>query len=228
MNKRGQLNKTDSKLLFWIFGTIVAFIVIMMIASTPFMQGQIDKISKTSVGDSGGSIAFSEAITTSDSMRSVMKVFDYIIGGVPNFLISTTSKTSAAIIVVAIWLLLFITFGDIIANFSTFGREVSWVSAFLIAIIAANLGWVINITVVCIGIFAGLGAIAVVLGLGAAFLAFLVVNGWFIGSLGPWVLRRRLFMQAEKNAFKTIAGAREVEGAITGLKGVGKALRDKS
>ena len=151
---------------------------------------------------------------------------DFILGGVPKWLNDKVKPTSAAIITLAIFLLLFITFGDIIANFSTFSKNVAWISGFLIAVVAANLKAIVVILGFFIGIFAFLGGLAVLVGLVASFVAFFAVN-WGIGSFGPWILRRKAMMEAAKESIKTEAGAKQLAAKIRGLHEAGEALKWK-
>jgi len=131
----------------------------------------------------------------------------------------TPLVTSNAVITVAVWLLIFVTFGDIISTFSTFREWVSWTTAFLIGVIAANLGAAAGTIAFFTGLFAALGAIAVYVGLGAAFFAFIAVN---LGLRGwkRWIIRRRAMMEAATSE----AGGDKLAGTIKGLGKVGKAL----
>src|SRR5438105_1032101 len=61
---------------------------------------------------------------------------------------------SAAIITIALWILVFVTFSDIISTFSTFSKPISWIIGGLIAIIAANLGWSLKFLAWLTGAFA--------------------------------------------------------------------------
>ncbi len=148
----------------------------------------------------------------------------YIFGGVPAWLTDYgVAPSSALIITIAIFFLLFVTFGDVIQNFSSFGPQVSWISAFLVAIIAANLKLSVTILSVAVGIFAPLGGLAVLSGLVAAFVAFFFVN-WGVGRFGPWVMRRKAMMLAQREDIKTQQGAENVASAIQGMKKIGKSL----
>lgn len=127
---------------------------------------------------------------------------------------------SAGILTVAVWLLLFVTFSDIIATFSTFSKWVAWVVGFLIGVIFANLGWAVDLFVYITGIFAFLGGIAVYVGLGIAFATFIVAN------LGLFYIKRAMMHQAmKKEAVQDEAGASRVSSAINSLATTEKAFR---
>ena len=131
----------------------------------------------------------------------------------------TANVISNMIITIAVWILVAITFGDIIASFSSFSTWVAWVTGILIGIITANLGIMVGIIAALTGIFSFLGVAAVYVGLGAAFVAFLAVN-LGVKSLGPWIMQRKAMTEGAKAE----AGGTKLAGAITGLKTAGKAL----
>jgi len=128
---------------------------------------------------------------------------------------------SAGIVTIAIWLLLFLTFSDIIATFTTFSKWVSWSVGFLIAVIAANIGLVIKIATVLTGIFSFAGVLAVYTALGAALVAFVVVN-LGIWRAKRWILKRRAMMASAKAE----AGGAKLKGIIKGLGEAGKGLEE--
>jgi len=104
---------------------------------------------------------------------------------------ASTNIYSGMVVVIAVWLLLFVTFSDIISTFSTFNKGVSWITGFLIAIIAAQMNLLIGAVKWSAGAFAVLGSFAVFVGLGAAFLAFIAVNLGLSG-LAKFVAKRRM------------------------------------
>lgn len=148
----------------------------------------------------------------------------YFFGPVPSWLsFLGVSDISAFIITIAMFILLWVTFGDIIESFSTFSSPVAWVSSLMIAIIAANLKFVVATLSLFVGIFSFLGGLAVIAGLFGAFIAFVVVNlgikGW-----GPWLMRRKAYMMAEKSSIKAAAGGKKLRGTIKALGEVGQEL----
>ncbi len=143
-------------------------------------------------------------------------IIKYIFGPLPNV---TSDGMSNAIIAIAVWLLILITFGDILASFSSFSKVIGWIIATLLTIIAANLNFLTIGLSYFIGIFLGLGVAAVYLGLAAAFVAFALVN-LGVWSARNWVIRRRAMMAAAN----TKAGATEVAATVSGLGKIGKAM----
>jgi len=152
---------------------------------------------------------------TTDSV--LLKIMSYVFG--PPTAI-TESPVSNGIITIAVWILIFITLGDIIATFSTFSAWVSWVGAFLIGTIAANLGGVTKIIAWSVGAFAVLGAAAVIVGLAGALFAFVVVNLglWYFKR---WIVRRRAMQEAATME----AGGKKIAGSVGALGEVGKAFK---
>jgi len=148
-------------------------------------------------------------------------VLKYIFGNPVDWKALGTDEISAMIITIAVWILIMITFGDIIATFSSFSSWVAWVGAVLIAIIAANLNWITAFIAWTTGIFAALGAVAVYVGLGAAFVAFLAVN-LGVWRVRKWVLRRRALMAAGTAEL----GGKRLKGTIRGLAEAGEALEE--
>lgn len=126
-----------------------------------------------------------------------------------------------AVITIAIWLLIFITFADIIRTFSTFSQPVSWGIGFLIAVIVANFGGVVygisKLTIV----FASIGITSVYVGLIGAFIAFVIVN-LGITSAGGWIKRR----QAMVRGAKIEAGGIKVRSAVKALGKIGEGLEE--
>lgn len=204
--------------VWWLLGFIVVIIAITILINTPawkiitaFSPAVIDQTS-TSFGEYLG---------------EGFEFFGYLFGEIPTFLVSiTTNKWSPVIVVIAMWLLMFVTFGDIIATFGSFDSRVAWISALLITVIAANLKFVISILAFFVGILSIFGGAAVVLGIGTAFAAFIGVN-LGIRSMAPWIMRRKAMMHAAKNAIETEKGAKKVSAAIKGMKEIGDELSRK-
>jgi len=134
-----------------------------------------------------------------------------------------SSVVSSIIVTIAVWLLLFVTFGDIISSFSTFHRWVSWVIGFLLALIAANIGLVVKVVVWAVGIFSFVGAASVFVGLGSAFVAFILVNLGVI-SAGRWLINRKRLLSAAEMRSKAKAGGEQVRGTVEALRTIGKGL----
>ncbi|MBI3334765.1 hypothetical protein HYZ97_04735 [Candidatus Pacearchaeota archaeon] len=212
LNKRGAAHH-------WVVGIfIVALLISVLVAimSSPVW----DKITA----------AASTPVDTSTSSFAVLLgngwVFlDYIFGKPAAFLTSvTSSQYSPLIITIAIWLMLFITFGDIIATFGTFSEKIyGWLLGFLLAVIAANLKAVVYMIAFSVGLFSALGSAAVLLGVGTSFFVFLAVN-FGLKQFGPFIMRRRAMYTAATAEIKAEAGGKKLAGTIKGLGAAGKAL----
>jgi hypothetical protein len=137
---------------------------------------------------------------------------------------ATINAISAGIITIAVWILLFVTFSDIIASFSTFHKGVSWIIGFIIALIGANLGFVVKMTAWFIGLFAFLGSLAVLVGLGAAFVSFLAANIG-IAKLGTFLLKQKALKTGEEAKAAGIELAGGLEGLGTAIKGLRKSMK---
>ncbi|MEK6844375.1 MAG: hypothetical protein AABX83_03015 [Nanoarchaeota archaeon] len=212
MNKRGETS-SNTKLLIFFGISFLIFVGWWYLVNSSFW-GEWSKNLSIDTDVQG----FDQFVGQSFSWMT------YVFGGIPAWLVTNVGQNSAIIITLFAWILLFVTFGDIFNSFSTFSTPASWVIAFAIAVIAANLKGIVVMLGFFIGIFAFLGGIAVVVGLGAAVAVFFGVN-LGIGSMGPWIVRRAQMMGAEKKAIEAEAGGRELAGTLKGLDEVGEALR---
>lgn len=210
MNRRGVSWKP---FVYWGAIPIVAIILIFWLVSSdiwPSAEYTIDTSTTTW-----------EAVVGSPGV-----ILNYIFGGIPAFLADEgvgVGMGSAAVITVAVFLFIFITFGDIIDTFGTFSTPVAWAVGFLIAIIAANLKGVVVVLGAMTGIFAWLGAAAVFVGLGATFVAFIVVN-LGIKSWAPWLMRRKAMMEAAKFDAAADAGGKKLASTVDALGNVGDSI----
>jgi hypothetical protein len=142
---------------------------------------------------------------------------------------SATNIYSGIVVIIAVWILLFVTFSDIIKTFSTFNKGVSWVSGFLIATISAQMNFLVSLVSFLAKTFAFLGSLSVFIGLGAAFLAFLAVN-LGIASLSKFVLKRKMMRainNAEISSEMMKNGAKNLVKFQEALQDVGKKIQDK-
>ncbi len=155
--------------------------------------------------DPGNMVGFEE-IFKSDSFKPL----NYIIGKVPQYLISSTSEGSAAIIMIGIWLLFFLTFSDIATLFSTFNRYISWVIGFVLAVIATNLKAIAWLALVALAFTAGFGVLSVTVGLIGMFVVFILFN-FGVKAVRDWIVARKeaeLEMRAKIGAARGKAGLR--------------------
>ena len=200
-------------------GASQAFIVIVV--AIIILASVIAVISlKSSQTTAPAQVEQSRAVWTDKLGDSAGKVLSYVFGPIAKV---TNDDTSSMIITLAVWLLIFITFGDIISSFSTFSSYVSWGAAFLIGIIASNLGIVVGTVAWTTGVFAFLGTLAVYAGLVGAFVVFIALN-LGVTSLGPFIMRRKMMEAAQKTETAEEAGGKKLKGAIKGMGSAGEAL----
>src|SRR3989344_4617785 len=174
-------------------GASQAFIVIVV--AIIILASVIAVISlKSSQTTAPAQVEQSRAVWTDKLGDSAGKVLSYVFGPIAKV---TNDDTSSMIITLAVWLLIFITFGDIISSFSTFSSYVSWGAAFLIGIIASNLGIVVGTVAWTTGVFA---------------------------FLGTFIMRRKMMEAAQKTETAEEAGGKKLKGAIKGMGSAGEAL----
>jgi|TARA_Y100000310_G_scaffold238278_1_gene241651 hypothetical protein len=134
------------------------------------------------------------------------------------------SDASAYAVIIAIWLIVFVTFFDIINTFSTFGRGTSFLVALGLGVIAANIGWINKVFLWVAGAFISFGMFSVWISLLGAFFIFFAVN-WGITGLGPWIMKRKAMMLGAKANVKTMKGATKLRGTLEAIEEVGEGMR---
>jgi hypothetical protein len=152
------------------------------------------------------------------------KLLTYTISQEP-FHLGATNAVSAGIIIIAMWIMIFVSFGNIISDFSSFGKVTSWIIAFCLAVIAANSGVVAGIAAAITGVFIIFGVASVYVGLGAAFVVFIVLN-LGISSLGGWLKQRKADIQAAKNEANATVGRGRMKEGVKTLAGVAEATEE--
>ena len=134
----------------------------------------------------------------------------YFVFGVKRFdnnkLKADYGLTSILIIFFLIWLILFLTFSDIIMLFSPFSKWTSWFVGFAITVIAANLFIVQTVAIWAINITAIFGTISVFIGIAMAFVAFLALSFGTAG-LQKWAISRKMGMEAHRGRAEISEGA---------------------
>ncbi len=207
MNKKGQAA------LFWILGIFIVIGVLVFVINSGFWDSVTRGVNINTATESFGSY-FGNAFVW----------MNYVFGGIPSWLVDMVGANSAIVITLSVFVLLLVTFGDIISVFSTFSPAVSWIAGVLLAVIAANLKAIVVILSFFIGIFSFLGGLAVLVGLGGAFAAFIGVN-LGIGRFGPWIMRRRAMIVAHRAAVGSEAEGAHLGGVLRGLRELGEGFR---
>ncbi len=158
-------------------------------------------------------VSFSEVLTTG---RVALPAFpglfllDFIFGKIPGHLLDTVENAmSAAIIVIALWFILFLIFADMLRLFGNFSSAINWLVAGLLVLIGANLSILSSVVVYFLSVFAVFGSLAIVFSLGAIIVIFIMFH---FGSsyMRRWIIERR----AEDAAIKAVAGAKEAAAGI--------------
>lgn len=123
-------------------------------------------------------ISVEPAVSVGDAANNpTFNWVSFFVGKIPQFLIDKTNNISAIIIVVAIWLILLLAFGDIVAAFGTFSEKwIGWTIGTVLAIIAANLKIVMQIAAWSFMATASLGAISVAVAIAIPFVVFLLLQ----------------------------------------------------
>ena len=204
VNRKGEA-KNLFKLILWIGGIFLVISVIGLIFFGEFgIPTQVTDGVQATVGE-----AVSNTQSNGEIFNSQGTAFlDFIYGQVPTLLVDFSNPISAAIIVIGVWVLLFLTFGDIISVFGTFSQPVSWVVALVLAVLAANLKVVLFLSVIGLVLASGLGTIAVFVNIIGIFVVFIGFN-YGSDSFRDWVLARKqkeLGMRAAMGSAKAKAG----------------------
>ncbi|MFH1289802.1 MAG: hypothetical protein ABIH92_00160 [Nanoarchaeota archaeon] len=213
MNKRGGDN--------WIAGNWgwIAFIVIFIIlyAMTNGGFGSEDLGKSFTDAMKVNSKGFEEAGVLSDTGAGGFVFLNYIFGKVPGYLIDLTSGFSAAIIVIGVWLIFVLIFGDIIDLFGMFSTSTSKLVGLVLTIIVANIQLIKAIVIISLAITAFLGSLAVVA-------SILFIFGLFVAfHFGTYGLRKKIIMRkAEDAALKAVAGGKKLASGASVLAEVAK------
>ena len=109
----------------------------------------------------------------------------------------TLTAYAATVVFLMIWLIIFVTFGDIIASFSSFSEVVSWVIAFCLATITAMTGGINGMVLGMTRVFVGFGTWAIYIALAASFIVFLLVELGITPAIG-WIKGRKKMQKIVK------------------------------
>ena len=127
----------------------------------------------------------------------------YVFGFNETTMIAGENLTPYAIIVtfLMIWLIIFVSLGDVFETFSAFDTTISWLIALGLAVIGGLMGMINGILVWVTKWFAWAGTFAVFLALGISFVFFLAVKlgaSSFLGRIKAMrTMRRAMRMQEQ-------------------------------
>ena len=162
-----------------------------------------------------------QTVSYKDALNEKAAPLDYLFGGIPQYLIDWTKDPTedksyvAPIIMIGIWLLLLLTFGDLLSIFGFFTKPVAWVVAVVITIIAANLKFIAIISVTMLSITAFLGALSVFASIAGVFVMFIMFH------FGTAKLRERMILRkAQDSAIRAVAGGKRAASGISVLKDI--------
>jgi len=215
MKFRNEVKDKRAATAGWIIvGSILILVIILAIYYWPEIIGKANSINT-------GTISLKESLgAEGTAWGSLTVVLGYIFGGVPTGLKDIAGGVSAAIVILALWGIMFLMFGDIIKNFSSFSREVAWIIAFLLAVVGANFKMVTFICSFLTAIFLPLGVLSAYIGLFTAFVVFVIVE-LGITSLGPWIANRREMQNKAR-------GRAYTDTIITGMRTLGQVGEEAS
>ncbi len=108
---------------------------------------------------------------------------------------STSSHISAIVLTLCAWLLVFLTFSDVIRTFSSFTPGISLGIGFILATILAQFNWQVSLIIWLSKVLNITGSLLVFIGLGAAFFAFFATNAG-LSKFNQWAMNRKSMMAA--------------------------------
>lgn len=148
---------------------------------------------------------------------------DYIFGTIPGQLFDALGPTSSSIIVIGIWLLFLLAFGDILSLFSIFSKGISWVTAVILVIMVSNLKLVQIVSALFLGFAAIFGAFSVVASIVMVFVLFIAFH------FGTSEVRRYIILRrAEDSAIRAVAGGKKAASGIEVLKDIADSAKRQS
>jgi hypothetical protein len=187
----------------WIF-TIAGILIFFAIFGIPIA----DKISSFSIGNSNFDLSWMNGLSSG--------IGQYVFGIQESYTFAGTDLTPYAFIVIflMIWLIIFVTFGDILETFSMFNPAISWLIAFCLAVIGGMTGVYGNYVAWATRGFVLFGITSVYVGLGFSFVMFLLVEfglGAFLPKFQKFATDRKLAQQEMKIKSKAIGAANTIE-----------------
>ena len=194
-------------------GTEVAIVlgIFVVLALASYFVGYSE--SNLTIPDTTSSVKLGDAIE-----KPRLNFLSYIIGEIPQFLIDWTNNISATIIIIALFMILLFMFSDILSLFGTFSNQyIAWIVGIALAVIAANLKFIMLIAVIGFGLTSGLGVLSAVVGVGAPFVIFLAFHFLFFRQLKDYI-------SGAKSAQEFKTGVREMTQGVKAAKAFGKAV----
>lgn len=211
MNKRGA-----SAGIIW----AVILIIIILAGLIKFDVGGIRSVLNPATMKANlamGGTSFGSINLFGKGKSSSLSFLDYVIGKIPTYLIDNLgggneAETSAAIIIIGVWIIFFFAFYDMVYLFGTFSPPVNYAFAVVMAVITANLKFMSALTVYMLTITALFGALSIIIALIGIVVMFFL---WHTGSnaLRDKVMERRnqdFRLRAGVGAAKAAAGIEDL------------------
>jgi hypothetical protein len=172
----------------WLF-TIVGFLILLTLFGIPLSE----KVRNITIGQRTIDLSGMEGLSGG--------IAEYVFGIKDGLSFHGANLTPYAtlIIFIMIWLIIFVTFGDIIETFSTFNPSIAWLIAFCLATIAGFTGIYEGPTSRALVWLANMGAWAVALGIICSFIFFLLIEmgvGGLSHKLRAYMMNRKLTQEA--------------------------------
>jgi len=169
--------------------TLVGFLIILTLFGVPLSE----KVRNITIGQ--------RTIDLSGMERLSGGIAEYVFGIKENLSFHGANLTPYAtlIIFMMIWLIIFVTLGDIIENFSTFNPSIAWLIAFCLATIAGFTGIYGGPTSRFLVWLTNFGTFAVFLGIAFSFVVFLLVEMGVAGlshKIRAYIMNRKLTQEA--------------------------------
>jgi hypothetical protein len=221
MNKRGAKEKGAFHMVGHIMWTSLAFLIVgvgVWLLSGALGGGYYQDVIGTTLSE-----AVFDTTGYGATLHESLSFLDFVFGEVPNYLLGwlgwpdAGAGISASIIVIGIWVLMFLIFGDIVSMFGTFNTTVAWLVALVAVVIAANVKVIAFFAVFGLVLFAGLGTLAFALNLVLVVAVFFAFN-YGTNTFRDWALERRV---GQLKMRTTIGRAKAREG-YKALAGIGE------
>jgi hypothetical protein len=179
-----KMNKRGTSLHPSILAIIVIGVLLLLLVGGPFAYHFIkDTISSASSFDLSAYLGSSEKIGDLTGHPS-FNYLSYVFGEVPDMVVDLTSPAGATIVIVAIFVILVLMFGDILTTFGSFSSPtVSWVIGAALAIIAANFKLVMMLSAIGFIILSSTGVFAALLGIFVPFVFYILVHVFLLTNL---------------------------------------------
>lgn len=229
MNIRNKRGKVDSGVwvalaIFFIIAIVLAFQLSNILdwidekeISKPELKKPIEILEKQFEATSKSAVAMRSGIGT------ILGIF---IGKVPLLDVGEGkgNPMGSLIVILCLWIMFALLFGDIIKNFGAFDQKIAYVVGILLATITANLGMIHGTMIFFTKVLAGFGIAAVYIGLGAAFVVFIMIE-LGLTSFAPWLMKRKLMSGIHKSNIEADAGATVASSVLANLGTISKGLK---